>query len=1212
MGHTWTPEQKQVIQTRGKNILVSAAAGSGKTAVLVERIIEKITDSEHPMDIDRLLVVTFTKAAAAEMRERVSAAIEKKRQEQPENLNLIRQASLIHNAMITTIDSFCLFVVRNHFGEINLDPNFRIADEGEIRLLKEDVLQAVFEAEYAKPKEENADFFDLVDTYSGKRNDRSVKDMVAKLYDLSASSPWQRQWLLGLTKNYEAETMEELFATPIFSEIATHCRQVLESLYERAQRLYDIALQPDGPQKYEAMLKSDMGLLEAAKGQADYQGLYEVFANAEFTRAQVIRSFDGDTKKKEAVADGRKAIKEEFDKLKSNYFSKPVADILTQTKQIRPYVLELVRLAIAFMDAMDAKKRSMRIMDFSDIEHFALQILVDEKTKQSRPTAEEFRRHFDEIMIDEYQDSNQVQEAILSAISGNEDGVYNMFMVGDVKQSIYRFRLACPELFMEKYKTYEPENEAHKRIELHKNFRSRSEVLDFSNDIFYKIMQEDLGEVIYDEAAALYCGADFQKESGFAPEVLLLDESDPMFAEQTGETGAEDADKKQLEARMIGSRIKKLMEETQITDKETGLPRAMRFSDIVILFRSLKDWGNVFADVLSSMGIPAHVESATGYFSTIEVQTVLNMLRILDNPLQDIPMAAVLKSPMAGLSDEELAEIAAGHKELPFAAAALEEMKQAEEGSLYDFYRTYTALRRKTGELPIHELIVQILSDTGYLDYASLLPAGEKRAANLKMLVEKAIAYEQTSYKGLFHFIRYINLLEKYEIDFGEADVTGENADVVHIMTIHKSKGLEFPVVFVSGLAKRFNMSDSKDKMVVHADLGLGLVEMRQKPKRRIQSLLRTEIAEYLKREALGEELRVLYVALTRAKEKLILTGTVKHEEDVYTKYTGNVLPKVPLAYLDRVKAVCYLDWILPALLSYPDKYAVTFCNPGEMVWESVEDMGQKNLDYETLMQQIRQAPDARVAALRDAFSYEYPYAADADRKIKYSVSELKHISMVQKYDEEASEAERPDFLLEEKEPYIPDFAKKKDDSAEPEERVYGVSRGALRGTAVHRVMECLDFAGILAVDTADDVAVKAFVKNELERMKKTDELPDEMRRLVNPALIEGFVKSSVALRMARADKDGVLFREKPFVMQHLGVLVQGIVDVFWMEDGDIVLLDYKTDRVSEASELVLRYQTQLALYADALTRIFSDEKQQTKAKESLIYAFALQEVVKV
>ena len=290
----------------------------------------------------------------------------------------------------------------------------------------------------------------------------------------------------------------------------------------------------------------------------------------------------------------------------------------------------------------------------------------------------------------------------------------------------------------------------------------------------------------------------------------------------------------------------------------------------------------------------------------------------------------------------------------------------------------------------------------------------------------------------------------------------------------------------------------------------------------------------------------------------------------------------------------------------------MTFCNPGELVWESVEDMGQKNLDYETLMQQIRQAPDARVAALRDAFSYEYPYAADADRKIKYSVSELKHISMVQKYDEEASEAERPDFLLEEKEPYIPDFAKKKDDSAEPEERVYGVSRGALRGTAVHRVMECLDFAGILAVDTADDVAVKAFVKNELERMKKTDELPDEMRRLVNPALIEGFVKSSVALRMARADKDGVLFREKPFVMQHLGVLVQGIVDVFWMEDGDIVLLDYKTDRVSEASELVLRYQTQLALYADALTRIFSDEKQQTKAKESLIYAFALQEVVKV
>ncbi len=1214
MGHSWTPEQQQVIDTRAKNILVSAAAGSGKTAVLVERIIKRITDREHPMDIDRLLVVTFTKAAAAEMRERVAAAIEKKREELPNDQNLIRQASLIHNAMITTIDSFCLFVVRNHFGEINLDPNFRIADEGELRLLKEDVLQAVFESEYGRPKEENKAFFELVDTYSGKRSDRSVKDMVVKLYDLSASSPWPGEWLLGLAENYEAESVEEQFATPIFAEIATHCKQVLDSLYERALRLYDIALEPDGPQKYEAMLKSDMEILDAARRQSDYRGLYEVFSNTGFSRAPVIRSFDGDIKKKEAVAAGRKAIKDEFDKLKADYFSKSAESIFAQTGRIRPFALELIRLATAFSDAMDDKKRSMRIMDFSDIEHFALQILVDEGTKQSRPTADEFRRQFEEIMIDEYQDSNQVQEAILSAISGNENGVYNMFMVGDVKQSIYRFRLACPELFMEKYKAYETETEEHKRIELHRNFRSRQEVLDFSNDIFYKIMQEDLGDAIYDEDAALYCGASYTGADGFAPEVLLLDESNPLLDGQTDKAAIklpEDADRKQLEAYLVGKRIRKLMEETKITDKETGQLRAVRFSDIVILFRSLKDWGSVFADVLASMGIPAHVESSTGYFSTIEVQTVLNMLRILDNPYQDIPMAAVLKSPMAGLSDEDLAEIAASNKELPFAAAALEQMREASDGSLYAFYKTYETLRQKTGELPIHELIMQIFSATGYLDYVSLLPAGQKRAANLKMLVEKAIAYEQTSYKGLFHFIRYINLLEKYEIDFGEADATGENADVVHIMTIHKSKGLEFPVVFVSGLAKKFNLSDSKDKMVVHANLGLGLIEMQQKPKRKIASLLRTEIAEYLKRESLGEELRVLYVALTRAKEKLILTGTVKSEEDVYTKYTGNVLKHVPLPYLDRVKATCYLDWIIPALLSYPDAYALTFYSPEDMVWETVEDMGQKKLDYETLMQEIRQAPDFSVAALRDAFSFEYPYKAEADRKIKYSVSELKHMSMVQKYDEETSEAERPGFLLEEREPYIPDFAKK-EDAAESAGRIYGVSQGALRGTAVHRVMECLDFAGILAVDTTDDKAVGVFVQKELERMKRTDELPEEMRRLVNPALIEGFVKSSVALRMAQADKAGVLFREKPFVMQHLGVLVQGIVDVFWLEDGDIVLLDYKTDRVAQASELVLRYQTQLALYADALSRIFSDEEHETKAKESLIYAFALQEVIRV
>jgi ATP-dependent helicase/nuclease subunit A len=1218
MGQKWTDEQQLVIDTRDKNILVSAAAGSGKTAVLVERIIKRITDSEHPIDIDRMLVVTFTKAAASEMRERVLAAIDKKREDEPSDENLLRQSSLIHNAMITTIDSFCLFVVRNHFEEICLDPNFRIADEGEMALLKMDVLRAVFEREYAKEKTENEAFLRLIDMYSGKRSDVAVKDMVMRLYNLSASSPWPREWLDSLCGIYEAKNTEELMQSPLFSEIAGHAAQMLLDLCESAQRLYDIAVSSGGPEKYADTIRADMEILQEAASGKTYAELYANFANLEFSRLPIIRKFDGDAAKKDAVSDGRKAIKAEVDKLKNNYFDKPVEELLEQNKCLQPFVQELVRLSLLFTDAMDAAKRKKRIMDFSDIEHFALRILVDEETKQPRPTAEEFRRHFDEIMIDEYQDSNQVQEAILTAISRESQGNYNMFMVGDVKQSIYRFRMARPELFMEKFRAYATEDDTHIRIDLHKNFRSRHEVLDFSNDIFYKIMQTDLGAVAYDEEAALYCGAKFNEAPGFDAEVLLFDTEDPLvtgeggwdFEKDAPESVEEDLDKKQLEARMVGSRILTLMEELKVTDKASGELRPLKYSDIVILFRSLKGWEAPFTEILGEMGIPAHVESSTGYFSAIEVQTVLNMLRILDNPYQDIPMAAVLKSPMAGLDNEELAEIRAKHPDLPFAAASLAEMKEAEEGTLAEFYRIYVNLRAKTNELPIHELIQDILDETGFRDYVTMLPAGAKRSANLGMLIEKAIAYEKTSYKGLFHFVRYIDSLVKYDIDFGEADVTGEDADVVRIMTIHKSKGLEFPVVFVSGLSKQFNLMDTREKMVVHPDFGIGLAEILPNPKRRLPTLIKTEIAAYLRQEALGEELRVLYVALTRAKEKLILTGTVADKEKTIKKYTGNVLEKKPISYLQRVNATCYLDWVIPAVLSYPDTYDIVFADPSELVLESVERIGQERMEYVELLTKIRMADEKNVQELAKSFSYEYPYKSDADRKIKYSVSELKHMSMAQKYDEEQSEAERPAFLLSEKEHYIPDFAEKEE--AADGGQSSGVSQGALRGTAMHRVMECMDFAKICEIDRTEDSAISAFVREELARMKTSGELSEEMQKLVRPLQIEGFARSDTALRMAKAAARGELFKEKPFVMKHEGVLVQGIIDVFWMEEDSLVLLDYKTDRVEAAEELVTRYKTQLDLYADALARIFSDEEKQVTVKESLIYSFALQETIKV
>lgn len=1220
MAVSWTKEQQQVIDLSNRDILVSAAAGSGKTAVLVERIIKKITDKKHPVDIDRLLVVTFTNAAAAEMRERIRLAIDGHLAEDPENENLMRQASLIHNAQITTIDSFCLFVVRNHFGEISLDPNFRIADSGELELLKLDTMAEVFEAEYEKCGEnKESAFLRLIDAYSGKNSDVAVKNMIAQIYRQSQSQPWPKEWILSLGEGYRVQSVEELFGTPVMCEIVDYVKKVAADCLEQTNNLLEIALAADGPTKYAEALKSDLEFYQALSETSGYQEQYELLSNFKYKSFSAIRNFDGDEAKKNAVSEGRKRLKGIVEELQGKYFSMEPEETVAQFERIRPQVEELIRLSCLYLEAMDEKKRQRRIVDFSDIEHFALKILVDERTKECTATALEFQHQFAEILIDEYQDSNQVQEAILTAVAVNGSGGHNMFMVGDVKQSIYRFRMACPELFMEKYKSFDSFESNTQKIDLHKNFRSRREVLDFSNDIFYKLMSPDLGDVGYDEDAALYMGADYPENPDAKAEVLYFDLSQEMMEGLSDE----DLSKHQLEARMVADKIKDMMAHLKVTDSKTKELRNLRFGDIVILFRSLRGWGEDFAETLTSCGIPAHVELQTGYFSAIEVQTVLNMLRILDNPYQDIPMAAVLHSPMVGLSDEELAELRVSDESIPFSAAAFHRMEQAflqsrekEEGlseidgKLADFYTVYKKLRSKK-DVPIRDLIYQVLRETGYGAYAASLPAGEKRAANLNMLLEKASAYEKTSYKGLFHFVRYVDQIKKYEIDEGEADVIGENADVVHIMTIHKSKGLEFPVVFVSGLSKQFNLRDTAEIMVLHPKLGMGISEMTAKPRTKRASLYKTQIAEQIKRESIGEELRVLYVALTRAKEKLILTGTIT-AEDKLSDYTGNTKEKQPLSFLSRGKAKSYTDWILPAVLSYPDKYGITFVKAAELVQKDIEVQVQKLDQVNEVFRRIKQADQTRKDTIAAELSYRYPYQNERNKKSKYSVSELKHASMAKRYDESEQEAERPDFLLEEREHFVPKFAKSPENEDERISPVYGVSRGALRGTAVHRVMECLDFVKMNGIDSKDGQAVKAFVRDELFRMSSSNELTREMRELIYPSMIEEFVKSETASRMAKAAAAGKLYKEKPFVMEHEGVLVQGIIDVFWEEDNSLVVLDYKTDRVAQAGELVLRYKTQLELYADALTRIFSTKEKEWNTKEALLYSFHLKEVVRL
>lgn len=1204
----WTSEQKKVIDLRDRDILVSAAAGSGKTAVLVERIVNRICVDNPPVDIDRMLVVTFTKAAAAEMRERVSRAIDSLKEQKPDDENLQRQSTLVHNALITTIDSFCLFVVQNNFAQLNLDPDFRIGDQAELKLMLKDALAQVFEDNYAR--EDNEEFINLIDTYSKGRNDSAVRQMVEDIYYKAGSSSWPRKWMNSLLRLYDIKSAKQLEDSEIIKEIVDYSRVLLEEAVQELTMAKDLASATPGLEKYALTLSEDIALFDGMADVTGYVGMQEFLNKISFGRIAVIRKFDGDEKKKERVKSMRDATKKKVDGIKQKYFGMSIELMYEQLERQRPFVKELIRLSLEFYDAMEAVKTRKRVFDFSDIEHFALRILVDEQTLEPTETAREFSKHFEEIMIDEYQDSNQVQEDILTAISREHQGVGNMFMVGDVKQSIYRFRMARPELFMEKYNTYTSDDSAHQRIDLHKNFRSRNEVLDFTNDIFYKIMAADLGNVQYDDDAALYPGASYPKET-MRPELLLVDYKDEDLSEII-------EDKVQIEALLIANRIRSLMENGMVTDKKTGQLRAVQYRDIVILSRSVATWGNTVAAVLKDCDIPAHVESNTGYFSSYEIQVILSMLRILDNPLQDIPMAAVLASPIVGMDDEELAQIRSAFKGVSFAQAALSAMAGEdgyEDEKLKAFALVFERLRGAVADTPIHELLYRMLDETGFYRYASAMPAGKRRRQNIDMLIEMAAAYEKTSYKGLFHFVRYIDIQQKYEIDYGEADTAGENDDVVRIMTIHKSKGLEFPVVFVSGLGKGFNTQDTKSDLVIHEKLGLGLVEKTKSPRTKRPSLIRNEIESRIKRENLGEELRVLYVALTRAKEKIILTGGLSNAQKSFEKYRGNVNANQPISFGQREGAWCYLDWVIPAMLSYPDKYTVSTVDATEFAARTAMDMAANDISKAQLIGHISAADETKAKELAEEFDFEYAYASDITKKSKYSVSELKHDSMVEKYDSTEREAERPKFLLEEKETYVPDFARDDEaggasnESKEPKNAA-GVNQGALRGTAVHRVMECLDFKSLCDIDTKDHVAVSAFVKKSMDEMLKKGLITDDMYRLTRPKLIEQFISSDVAARMAQADKRGDLYKEKPFVMDYEGVLVQGIIDVFWLENDKIVLLDYKTDRVNAAKELIDRYSTQLKLYADALGRIFSTDGKSIQADERLIYSFRLQQTI--
>ena len=1171
MGVSWTAEQQKVIDLRNRNILVSAAAGSGKTAVLVERIVKMITDKNHPVDIDHLLIVTFTNAAAAEMRERIGNAIEKALEEAPGDEHLLRQLTLIHNAQITTIDSFCLYVVRNHFHEIDLEPNFRIGDEGELKLLREDVLGKVLEENYEEPSEA---FSDFVEGYASGRTDAALNDMILQLYEFSRSYPWPGKWLDSFVGTYKVENREQLDQAKWIKPLTENICFVLKDCKHLSEQALELTMQDDGPDMYEKAVRSDLEKYESLSELTSFCELSEALSNIKYDRLASSRGFEGDPDKLELVKNLREQAKDVVKKLCKQYFFCSPEMMIEQLERTEPMLEEVVRLTKQFAEEFAEAKRRKNLVDFHDVEHFALQILVDEETEKAKKTAEEFRDTFEEIMIDEYQDSNEVQETLLRSISREERGKNNIFMVGDVKQSIYRFRLARPELFMKKYDSYSLEESSTQRIDLHKNFRSREQVLESVNFIFRQIMGEDLGGITYDKDAALYPGASFpegESEEFVKTEVLLVERdgeelSDVQDYEDAGASGnrreMENQTGQELEALAIAQRIKEIVGKEHIVDKETKEYRPVEYGDIVILLRTAYGWAETFREVLASQGIPVYCTSRTGYFSATEIVTVLNYLKVCDNPLQDIPLMGVLRSPIVGCTSQELAELRiqypdgllyesvsayAGENEILEKELDPDKVKSEllnsnlrtdEKNSLNIKLKGFLSLLEKVRNMaaytPVHELILYVLKETGYGDYARALPGGEQRFANLTMLVEKAMDYEKTSYRGLFNFVRYIEQLQAYQVDYGEVNLTGAGNTAVEIMTIHKSKGLEFPVVFVAGMGKQFNFQDMNAGLLLHPELGIGADAIIPEKRVIASSLNKQVIRRQLLKESLGEELRVLYVAMTRAKEKLILTGTVgKLEKQMLSlsRFLDEEEELLPLG--TRMKAKNYWAFVLPALVRHRAM--------SELLWEYgilmkkqpgiYDDISEFVIKKITVRQMTEKAvliqagnqmqeeylknwdenkvyDEAVKEEIEKRFSFVYPYKYLEDIPVKVSVSDLKkrswhdeseleeNISVSAEEQEEEQEAPVPAFMAEKQEEY----------------------KGAARGTAYHRVMECLDYA---EADTEEQL------RAQLKRLLESQKMTEQEAECIRIRDIRRFVESGLGQRMKKAAMKKHLYRER-------------------------------------------------------------------------------------
>lgn len=1245
----WTEDQLKAITTRGCNLLVAAAAGSGKTAVLVERIIRIITNENNPVDIDRLLVVTFTSAAAAEMRERIAAAISKALEMNPNSKVLQRQLTLLSRANITTMHSFCLDVIKNYYHVIDLDPTFRIADETENTLLKLEVINDMFEDYY---ESENMEFRNLIEAYSGSRDDQRLKDIILDLYRFSMSGPWPEKWLVNNAERFNIETIEELNKT-IWIEILKETISIEVTGYIKIlEKAIGIIRDTEGLEPYEATFLDDLDMFKKVEESLSLgiRELYTSINSISFSRLKSVKKDKvSDEENLERVKSIRDSIKKKTSKLIEDSFSMTIEDALNGIKNSYPYMKMISQLTLEFINRFKEKKRERNILDFNDLEHLCLKILIEnDEYDNIKPSsvANGFREYFDEVLVDEYQDSNNVQETIIDLISRKTLENPNVFMVGDVKQSIYRFRQAKPELFLDKYNKYPLEDsEVNRKIQLYKNFRSREEVISGVNYIFKEVMSKTVGELEYNDDEALNLGANYKENNDdntiiAGPiELHILDKSGEYTNEVEEEYEGdnlveeeEDIDSIGLEARIVARRIKELLNPEpntgkifNVLDKETGEYRPLKYKDIVILLRATRNWSEIFLEEIGSEGIPVYADTGTGYFETIEIRTMMSLLKVIDNPMQDVPMISVLRSPLVSFSAEELGDIRLLDKEKYFyeiikgVSDNIYEVNEELKNKCKVFINNLGKWRNKSIYTPIDEFIWYLYMDTAYYGYVGAMPNGKLRQANLKILFQRAKQFEQTSFKGLFNFINFINKLRNSSGDMGSAKILGENEDVVRIMSIHKSKGLEFPVVFTCGFGKQFNLMDLNKSILYHDDLGFGPDYVDLERRNSYSTLAKEAIKKKILFETLSEEMRILYVAFTRAKEKLIITGATKNLEKSISRWVSSAaLDDDVVPASEVLKGKSYLDWIGMAICKHRDgeelrKYIGA--NSESIIndfstWKT--KMWTKNLlsveknevavdENEETDLFINSDVDYIDNEIERRLNYKYKYELSGKLPSNVSVSDLKR-SLYNNEDDDIITVN----IFSDKEFLKPKFLQEK----------RGLSASE-RGTIAHFIMQKLDL---------NKVNTKEEIDTQIYSMKDKNLLSGEEIKAIQRISFISFFKSNLGKRMLKAFNEGKLVkRELPFyteisslnidstlpkdVYGNEKVRLQGIIDCIFEEDEKIVLLDYKTDYVEygKESEILDKYRIQIKYYKDAVEKITGKE-----VKESYLYLFGLNKEVKI